>query len=487
MGNSAMSDPINLIGQLFMIGIEGTSLSDKEKVLIRNENIGFVILFSRNFSSPDQLRKLTSEIHKLTSPPPAIFIDQEGGPIVRLGESGSTVISHMALAATGKNKNAKKAGKIIGKDMRALGIDGVFAPVLDVNSKKDNPVIGIRSFSDDPLIVSEYGKEFFLGLKKEKILGCGKHFPGHGHTASDSHLEIPVSEINSRFLSEINLPPFGHLIENRIDSLMTAHVRFPFISKELATFSPEITVDILRASLNFNGVLFSDCIEMSAVKDNFSSAEIIEGFRISSIDVISVSHSLNLQKELVELMRSNIQNGIIGNTRLQKSLERISVLKNSIKKRSIFEKFRTKNLRKNIKLEKKIAGESITLLKNNAGLIPIDNKKSILIVDQRINTHSANMNNREDENSLWSIGNLLFSECKTLTPENDFKLNQIERRQILKYDHIIIFDHSWRNTPEKSTGENIIKIRNDSIIVCANNPYIAEYFKSAETIVLTYG
>ncbi|MEN8223185.1 MAG: beta-N-acetylhexosaminidase [Acidobacteriota bacterium] len=487
MDNSGLSDPKKMIGQLFMIGIGGISLSEEEKDFIRNENIGFIILFSRNFSSPDQLRELTSEIHKLTSPPPAVFIDQEGGPIVRLGESGSTVVSHMALAATGNKKNAERAGKIIGKDMRTLGIDGVFAPVMDVNSRKDNPVIGIRSFSDDPLIVSEYGTEFFLGLKKGKTLGCGKHFPGHGHTASDSHLEIPVSEIDNNFLSKINLPPFKKLISKGINSLMTAHVRFPLISEKLATFSPEITIELLRESMKFHGVLFSDCIEMSAVNDNYSPEEIIAGFNISSLDVISVSHSLPLQKDLIELMKSNIESGNIERSRLQKSLDRISALKKEIKKKSIRERFKSKKLRKNYKLEKKIAEESITVLKNSAGLIPLSRKRKILIVDQRKSSHSANLSNKEDNNSLWSIGNRLFSKCEILIPENDFKISENEKRQILKYDHIIILDHSWRNIPDKSIAMDIIKLRSDSILVCANNPYIAENFSNAGTIVLTYG
>ncbi len=487
MDHSGMSNLKNMIGQLFMIGIEGTSLSEEEKNLIHEENVGFVILFSRNFSSPVQLRKLTLEIHKLTSPPPAIFIDQEGGPIVRLGESGSTVISHMGLAATGKKKNAKIAGKLIGQDMRVLGIDGVFAPVLDVNSKKDNPVIGIRSFSDDPVIVSEYGKEFYRGLKKVKILGCGKHFPGHGHTSADSHLEIPVSEIDSKFLSQVNLSPFRRLIDTGIDSLMTAHVRFPLISEKISTFSHEITVNLLRESLGFKGVLFSDCIEMMAIKDNYSSEDIIEGFNISSLDVISVSHSLTLQKELIEMMKCNVENGNISYSRVQKSLERILSLKKSIKKSTIFERLKNKKLRRKIRIEKKIAGESITVLKNNGGLIPINRSRNILIVDQGKNTHSANIMNKKDENSLQSIGDRYFSECEILITENDYNLNEIEKRKILKYDHIIIFDHSWKNTPDITLTESILKLRNDSIFVCANNPYTAEYFSSAGAIVLTYG
>ena len=203
MKNSCLPDLKDRVGQLFMIGIKDEFLSAEEREFICSNNIGFIILFSRNYSSKDQLVKLTSEIHDLCDTPPFIFIDQEGGPIVRLGEDGSTMISHMGLAATGKKRNARRAGSIIGKEMRALGIDGVFAPVLDVNSHKENPVIGIRSFSDDPDVVAEYGSEFFQGLKKEKILGCGKHFPGHGHTIKDSHLEIPESAIDDKFFPNV--------------------------------------------------------------------------------------------------------------------------------------------------------------------------------------------------------------------------------------------------------------------------------------------
>ena len=487
MDYSSMSDLKNMIGQLFMIGIGGISLSEDEKVLIRNENIGFVILFSRNYSSPEQLRALTSEIHKLASPPPAIFIDQEGGPIVRLGESGSTVVSHMALAATGTKKNAEKAGKIIGKEMRSLGIDGVFAPVLDVNSDKNNPVIGIRAFSDDPNIVSELGARFFRGLKKGKVLTCGKHFPGHGHTIEDSHLKIPVSEIDKKFFSETNLPPFQKLIRKNIHSLMTAHVRFPLISESIATFSPEITIDLLRNTLNFNGVLFSDCVEMSAIRDNFSPDMIVTGFSKSSLDVISVSHSINLQKKLIEMLTAKLKSGDIPVSRLTRSVERVSALKKKIKKRGLLERFRKPVLRRHFEIEKKIANESITLLRNSAGLIPLDTNRKILIIDHKINVHSANTNNKNDSNALFSIGDRYLSGCKILIPQNDHRINEDEKRKILEYDHILVFDHSWSNKPDKQIAQEVYKIRTDLILICANNPYIAEKYNDVSTILLTYG
>ncbi len=488
--NSRLPDLKDRVGQLFMIGIKGESLSTEEKEFICSNNIGFIILFSRNFRSSDQLIILTSEIHDLCDTPPAIFIDQEGGPIVRLGEDGSTMISHMGLAATGKKRNARRSGSIIGKEMRALGIDGVFAPVLDVNSHKENPVIGIRSFSDDPDVVAEYGSEFFQGLKKEKILGCGKHFPGHGHTVKDSHLEIPESVIDKRFLSEINLPPFQKLINKGINSLMTAHVHFPLISNNIATFSPVITGDILRNKLEFNGVLFSDCLEMDAIKNNFGSQDIIDGIIQSVVDVAIVSHSLTLQKELIGLMRSNIDTGEIPEGRIEDSLRRIRELKKNMKRRSIGRQKKSLRLRKKIRVERKIAGESITLLKNDHGLIPLNKSRSILMIDLKQSIHSANLHNRKGLNILESIAGHFFPFVEYFIPEQEFGITEDEKKKIINTDHIMIFDYSWSgvlNKAQKSFMENIFNLRKDMIIICANSPYVADDYDSAGTIILTYG
>ncbi len=490
MKKSRLPDLNNRVGQLFMIGIKGESLSSEEKEFIHSNNIGFIILFSRNFKSNYQFTKLTSEIHSMCDPPPFIFIDQEGGPIVRLGEDGSTIISHMGLAATGKKRNARRAGSIIGTEMRALGIDGVFAPVLDVNSHKENPVIGIRSFSDDPAVVAEYGYEFFLGLKKKKILGCGKHFPGHGHTVKDSHSEIPESTIDDKFMSEINLHPFKKLIDRGIDSLMTAHVHFPLISREISTFCPVITGDILRKSLNFKGVLFSDCLEMDAVKNNFSSQDIIEGIIKSTVDVSIVSHSLPLQKELLELIRSKIDEEEIPEGRIENSLERIWKLKKNMKRASIEEPKKPLNLRKKIRLERKIARESITLLKNDHGLIPLKRDRSILMIDLTQNIHLANIQNRESVNILKSIANRFFPFAECFSPEREFRITGSEKKRIIKADHILIFDYSWSGVldkPRELLIENIFKLREDSIIICANSPYISENYTNAGTTILTYG
>jgi len=490
MNRSVKYDLKTQVGQLFMIGISGLSLSDEEKNFIRLNNIGFIILFSRNYSSPSQILELTNEIHHLSVNPPAIFIDQEGGPIVRFGEEGSTVISHMGLAATGRKKNARRAGTIIGKELRELGIDGVFAPVLDVNSLKENPVIGIRSFSDDPEIVSEYAVEFYRGLKKKKILGCGKHYPGHGHTVRDSHLEIPESEIDKKFMSEINLSPFKRLIREKIDSIMTAHVRFPFISNHIATFSPEITANLLRKKLNFKGVLFSDCLEMDAIKDNFSTEEIIQGVIKSSLDVITISHSITLQKELLSLIRSKISNDEIVGERIYESLTRISELKKNFRRKRFRNIRKRPTLRKHLKMEKEMAEESVTILKNDHGLIPIAKNNSVLLIDLRKITHPANFHNKTSENLIKEISGRFFPFSGNFIPENEHRITDEEKKRILKFTNIIIFDHSWSSIMDntgRSFINSILKIRKDLILVCTNSPYTAGIFPDIKTIILTYG
>ncbi len=483
-----ISDELKIkIGQLFMVGISGEVLSDKERNFIDSYGIGFVILFSRNISSPVQLKGLTDSIHQLGDVPPLIFIDQEGGPIVRLGEMGSTLISHMGIAATGKEKNAKKAGRIIGEELRTLGIDGVFAPVLDVNTTGENPVIGIRAFSDDPLIVSRFGVAFFKGLKREGIIACGKHFPGHGHTKEDSHLQIPNSTIDNSFFTEKNILPFKVLIDNGIDTLMTAHVLFPEISEEIATFSPRITNDILREELGFSGVLFSDCLEMDAVKKNFSSERIIEKIVNSSVDVISVSHSIDLQKEMIELLRDKIGEDDKCRDKADESLQRIKKLKKSIK--SVKNK-RVPTLRKNKKTEKRIAIESVTVLKNEFNIVPLRERGTLFIVDMKKKIHTANNSDEDTKSEIKRVSEHFFLKVKYVRIGKEENFVNRYSAEIKGFDTVLLVNNSMSekiNEKELLLTKQILKLRKDLILIFAQSPYPAKYFENAGTIVLTYG
>ena len=368
-----------------MIGFYGEELPPEVEAFIEKNNIGFIILFSRNTGSITGTAALNNHIHSLGKISPAIYTDQEGGLVVRFGEMAATVISAMGLAAAGDPRSARTAGRIIGKEMNTIGIDGVLAPVLDVNFEENNPVIGTRAFSDDPGTVISYAKEFASGLNDSGVSACGKHYPGHGGTTKDSHLVIPTSPVSPEYFSRYCFQPFAALAETGIDAMMSSHVRFPQIAKEIATFSPYFIRDLLREQAGFKGVIFSDCLEMKAVKDHFTPGKIALSCTAAGIDVLCPSHHLDFQEELFRVLLFNAEKGIIPAKQIDESVGRVLKLKerfNLMNKRKAADVVKAeKQLRSSIAVEREIAGRSITLLRNRRNTIPVKKDKKCLIIE----------------------------------------------------------------------------------------------------------
>jgi len=257
-----------------MTGFEGIQLPPRIAAGLREGALLGVVLFSRNVESPAQARELCREIRAAAGrgrPAPLVAVDQEGGRVQRLSEPGFTRFpparTYSALRIHAE-RAAEAAGAAIAEELLAVGVDVNFAPVLDVDSRPDNPVIGNRAFSSDPEEVSRLGIAFFRGTLSRGILPVGKHFPGHGGTDADSHEELPVVGVRRRVLESRDLLPFRRAVRAGIPALMTAHVLYPALDRARpATFSPGILVGLLRRQLRFRGVLFSDALEMRAVAD----------------------------------------------------------------------------------------------------------------------------------------------------------------------------------------------------------------------------
>ena len=220
-----------MLGQKLVFGFHGTSLTPEFKALIRKYKIGNVILFLRNVESADQLRRLCDEIRALileeTGYPPFIIIDQEGGMVSRLPKDAVNVPGAMALAATGNPENARLASEITIRQLKGLGANFNMAPVLDVNSNANNPVIGVRSFGDDPEAVAAFGCASLAPYRGSGVLCCAKHFPGHGDTAVDSHLGLPRVDKTEQELEALELIPFRRAIAQGVPAIMMSHVLFP--------------------------------------------------------------------------------------------------------------------------------------------------------------------------------------------------------------------------------------------------------------------
>ena len=295
-------DMIWKAGQRFVAGFEGTTIPDDFKQLVRTHKVGNVILFKRNVENAQQLKKLCDDLQELimaeTGLPAFITIDQEGGAVTRLPDECAIVPCAMALASTGNVENAYQSGVITGRELNAIGVNFDLAPVMDTNSNPRNPVIGARSFGDQPETVANYGCAMIRGLE-ENVISCAKHFPGHGDTEVDSHLGLPVVDKSLEQLESCELVPFKAAVDAGVSAIMTTHILFPQIetTNVPATMSRTIMQDVLRKKLGFKGLIISDCMMMQAIAQFYGTVPGALAAVNAGVDLICICHDPKLTGE----------------------------------------------------------------------------------------------------------------------------------------------------------------------------------------------
>ncbi len=258
-----MSDARHLIAGALLPGFEGHDLPEWLSRRLR-EGLGGVCLFSTNIGTPDQVRKLASAIRE-ANPNAVIAIDEEGGDVTRLHHAtGSPFPGNGILGRIDDLRLTRDIAARVGTELRDTGCTVTFAPDVDTNSNPDNPVIGTRSFGSDAVSVASHSDAWVRGVQSLGIAGCAKHFPGHGDTAQDSHLALPVIERSLEQLRERELLPFRAAIEAGVQTVMTSHILLPLIDPDNpATFSPTILQNVLRDELGFTGVIVTDALDMA--------------------------------------------------------------------------------------------------------------------------------------------------------------------------------------------------------------------------------
>lgn len=325
-----------MLGQKLIFGFHGTELSEEFISLIKEYKIGNVILFLRNVESGEQLRKLCAQVQELilaeTGYPAFIVIDQEGGMVTRLPQDAVNVPCAMALAATGDVENARKASEITIRQLRGLGANFNMAPVLDVNNNPKNPVIGIRSFGDDPQKVAAFGVAAAQPYEGSGILCCGKHFPGHGDTAVDSHLGIPMVDKTEEELEKVELVPFRAAAENGIQAIMISHVMFPKIESENVpcTMSRKIVTGILKEKMGYQGLILTDCMEMLAIQDHYGTPEGTVAAIKAGVDLAEISSTIGLEWGAAKAVNEAAERGEFDMEEIKASVEKILAYKKKI-------------------------------------------------------------------------------------------------------------------------------------------------------------
>ena len=511
-------------------GIKVTELNDEIKIDLKNHDYGGVILFGENFEDAKQVVNLISDIQNVNQAdgglPLFVAVDQEGGKVARIS-FGTTGPGNMALAATGDPDNARKMAEIYGKEMGLLGINTDFAPVADINNNPNNPVIGTRSFSDSPEVVSEYVLSYMEGLHNAGIIATLKHFPGHGNTDTDSHTGFPCIDSGYDELKESELIPFKNGIDAGADMVMTAHIQYPQIETETytsvstgaqvyipATMSHKILTDILRDDMGFEGVVVSDALSMAAIAENFSDEDVLAMMMKAGVDLVILPGMFNTDdlrhvQDMVETAVKLAEDGAVDEKSINDSVRRILTLK---KKYGLLEQSDFASTDEliaqaesgvgsdiNRKTAWDITEKALTLVKNDDQAFPIkaaDEETALILF---CNGCAGCIGTGElVKHELYEQGKI-SDESQIVLMTNDRENEEECVKAAEEADHCILVYRTYNSAcldPATDDGfssavfdriiDSLHKKGKQAIVVSCQLPYDAARFEAADAMLLSY-
>lgn len=422
------------VGQLLMFAFHGTEFNDQLQTQIDKFHLGGFIHFARNIIDPIQVTQLNKDIINKSKIPPFIGVDEEGGVVQRIINGVTPFPGAMALSATGEN--TKKLYYEVGRNLRNMNFNMVFAPVADVNNNPNNPVINSRSYSDNPDVVSRYITQASSGFDEANIIPFLKHFPGHGDTNVDSHVGLPVVRKTKEELNLTELVPFKKGIEAGVPGVMVAHILYPAYDEHYpSTLSKKIVTDLLKKELGFKGLIVTDSLTMAAIYNNYTKKEIVINAVNSGIDVMIFcgKATLDEQEEIYNAFIEAVKNKEIPIEKIDESVKKIIDYKNKYCL-DVYDKYIYPS-DDAIKLGKSLSRKSITMVKDNK----IDLNKKTLIIFPKVKLFSL-VDNVND--SYVSIGSVLKRrginvDEVIIDSDNDNTNNELIKNSN-KYDNIIM-------------------------------------------------
>ncbi len=490
------------IGQLIIAGFHGTTVSPEITELIQRRHIGGIILFARNIREPEQTLELTTRLQALAKEaghvyPLLIAVDQENGVVRRLGQGSTVFPGSMAVAATGSTELEYEIAQATARELRALGMNMNLAPVLDANNNPANPVIGVRSFGEDPHSVADYGVAAIQGYQDAGVMSCAKHFPGHGDTITDSHLALPTIPHTLERLDEVELVPFKAAIASGVDSIMIGHPTFPRLTDSQnipATISPRIVRDVLRNQMGYDGVVVTDDMEMRAITETVGTERGVVLALKAGNDLACVSHRHDRQIGALDAMRAAVASGELPAETVRQAVERVLRLK---MRRLSWESLEGERMPLSAgaderqRLAERGYARSVTLVRDDRRLLPLrlSPQQRALVLYPLQESLTGAEDNRFPEGFMAASIRRRHSTTEalpvSLRPDFD------ERKRLLSHaeavDLVVVATMNANLFPEQAElVKQLLQVGREVIGIAVRNPYDLLVFPNLSTYLATY-
>lgn len=490
-------------GQLVMTGFPGNEPGTEAETLVRDYCVGGVVLTARQTPDTAQTARTTGRLQELAAAsascagvPLFIAADQEGGYVVRL-RGPHLFPGNMALGAIGSAGRAREVARAIGLELKAAGINMNLAPVLDVNSNPQNPVIGVRSFGEDAAAVAELGAAYIAGLHDAGVLAVAKHFPGHGDTAVDSHISLPSVPHARERLDRVELVPFRRAIDTGVDAVMTSHVTFPAIEPIPglpATLSAKVLTGLLREELGFAGLIITDALEMKAIVDNFGLAEAAVKAVEAGADIVLVGWPTDWRQacRAVEAIMAAVKEGKVSEERLNASVRRILRAKLAA---GLWKEASATTAAESAALAETVAGEAVTLVRDRDRRLPLNpqDTSSVLVIMPQLSSIT-----RVEETDPASAG--LAAYLRRYLPRAEvtgafmsLRPGKEERERLVKLaqEHEVVVVATYYAWSASYIGQaelvlELMRAGREPVVTALREPYDLLRFPEVGTYIATY-
>jgi beta-N-acetylhexosaminidase len=484
----------------------GSPEYEQVRAWVEDDKVGGLIL---SIGMPLSYAAKLNHMQRLARIPLLVASDMENGTGMRLGGSyalpsllpqgGGTVFPPvMALGATRSEDLAYQLGKVLGSEARAVGVHLTFGPVLDVNANPLNPIINVRSFGEDPVLVSKLSSAYIRGARENGLMTTGKHFPGHGDTETDSHIGLPLIRASRAHLDSVDLPPFRTAVGNGIDAIMTAHIAVTGIlgdSAPPATLSPYFMTDVLRKELKFDGLLVTDAMTMGGVANRYGATEPLILALQAGADILLMPHSV---PEAINTIVGAIGSGRLTQARIDESVRRVLRMKAQAGLRSgrlvdLDAVDTIVNVPARSKVAAEVAEKSITLARDERALVPLPRTgKRVLAITYADGSDllAGRVFNQELRAGGFNV-NAVSVDSRTTSAELDALRSQADSVDVV-IASAYVYPRDGRGSIGTNGGfpafiEQLAAAKKNLIAVSFGNPYLVSAYPSAPAYLLAWG